>query len=720
MKQAFYNKEGVVPHQVGEPGCGKGSIKVYVEYSCISAGTEMAAVKNSKKSLIKRVMENREKYIPKAIELLKLRGIKAALKVTEGSMSRNFGSPLGYTAAGTVCEVGSNAEEFKIGQRVAIMGAGFANHAAVDSIPVNLAAPIPDNVSFEEASTVAVGCIAMQGVRRLEPVVGEKIVVMGLGILGLLAVQMLKSMGCYVIGIDLNPNRMALASELGCDEVVNGSQSNLLQTVMLITNGNGADGVLFTAATHSSVPMSNCFKMLRRKGRFVLVGVSGMEIDRADIYPKEIDFRISTSYGAGRYDENYESAGKDYPVELVRWTEKRNMIEYLNMISEQKINVRKMINGIYDIDDVKEAYNALNGKNPPLIVLIKYSDKDRQNKNRYENENNRKSKNPSAVGYAIIGAGSFARSMHLPNLSELPDKFYLKAVMSRTGSSAAMLADLYGAEYSTTDYEEILNDKDIELVMICTRHNDHAALAIKALKAGKAVFTEKPAAITYEQLDELIKTVNETGKPYMVGFNRRFSEFADELRRVTKGRTEPLNITYTMNAGYLPLNHWTHNFMSGGGRIVGEGCHIVDMITSVVGSTVKSITVNALRDDSGYYSPYDNICTTIFYEDGSVATMQYIANGCSGYPKETMRVYYDGSCIVMNDYKTLTCEGKPRKIKKINFKAPVKGHKEELKALYAAVKTDSKYPIPVEVIRQTTQITLDIREKTIKAASLTL
>ncbi len=718
MKQAFYNKEGVVPHDVPVPPCGRGLVKVDIAFSCISAGTEMAAVKNSKKSLIKRVMADRKKYIPKAIELLRGRGIRAAMKVVEGSVNRSFGTPLGYTAAGVVSEVGSGVSRFSVGQRVAVLGAGFANHAAVDCVPENLVAAVPDGVSLEEASTAAVGCIAMQGVRRLEPVFGEKIVVMGLGIMGILAVQMLRSMGCYVIGIDLSPKRMQAALELGCNVVLQGDSLLIVQDVMLRTGGFGADGVLFTAATHSNVPMANCFKMLRRKGRFILLGVSGMEIDRSDIYAKELDLKIATSYGAGRYDDEYETGGKDYPRAYVRWTENRNLQAYLAMIAEKKLNVGKLINAVYNISDVNDAYRALNEKDPPLILLLSYGDTDRETRICWENKNNRKARSNSAVSYAIIGAGSFARSMHLPNLSAMPDKFYLKAIMSRTGSAAAQLAELYGAEYSTTCYDEILNDPDIEMVMICTRHNVHADLSIRALRAGKAVFVEKPAAITFEQMRELEKAIEETKRPYMVGFNRRFSDFAVKMRKVLADRKTPLNVMYTMNAGYLPKNHWTHNLAFGGGRMVGEGCHILDMIGSVVGSEIERLSVNALRDDSGYYYADDNTTVNIVYKDGSIATMIYNANGSPSYPKETMRVYYGDACIVMSDYKTLKVTGGSMRAKHIKLSASDKGHKNELACLYKGIRSD-KSPIALQLIVETTMATLALRNRALDAASRT-
>lgn len=702
MKQAFVTRNGVIYENVQEPVLGTNRVLVDIKYSCISVGTEMGLVQTSKKPLVKRVMEDPKKLVPQAMNVLRSRGAKVLMKAVENATSRKN---VGYTASGVVRE--SSADGFVPGDRVAVFGIGYANHAAVDSVPVNMTALIPENVSFEEASTAAVGCIAMQGVRRLEPVQGETIVVMGLGLVGILAVQMLKGKGCRVIGIDLNTERMALAKKLGCDEVIHGSKGNAIKQVEILTNGNGADGVLFTAATHSNVPMSNCFKMLRRKGRFVLLGVSGMEINRADIYSKEIDFKIATSYGAGRYDSSYEEKGEDYPSEYVRWTEKRNMEEYLREISEGIINVKEMIQAVFPIEDVGQAYKNLEKPNAPIITLLKYNREETTSKIVLKPEASTPAKG-KIIRYAVVGAGNFVRSMHLPNLYQMKDKFYLRAVMSRTGASAAVLANIYGAEYYTNDYQDILNDPEIDMVLISTRHDLHAPMAIEAMKAGKAVFVEKPAAISAEQLTELQEVCEQTGVPYFVGFNRRFSDYLQTIRKATEKRDEPLHILYTMNAGLLPKDHWTHG-KTGGGRIVGEGCHIIDALTYVVGKRPVHFTIDALHDTDGFYSPHDNVSLTMYFEDHSVATMLYLSQGSPSLQKETMRVYWDNKSITLNDYCNIQSAGV--RIRNIKSGAPKKGHKQEMLAFREAILNGTKYPIALEDIWRTTMITLAIRDR---------
>lgn len=708
MKQAVLCKGSVIPRDVADPVLRSGGVLVKVEFSCISAGTEMSSVKNSEKNLLVRALE-KPAQAKNALNILRERGFSAMMNVVKGATGAAFGNVLGYSAAGTVIDVGANAKEFYVGQRVAIAGVGYASHAGYASVPKNLVIPVPDEVSLENAATVAIGSIALQGVRRLEPVPGEAVVVMGLGIIGQLAAQMLKASGCHVIGIDLNPERLQLARDTYGIDVLNGADSSAAAKVWMLTQGCGADGVVFTAATSSSEPMSNCFGMLRRKGRFVLVGVSGMNIKREDIYAKEIDFRIATSYGPGRYDSTYEEGGIDYPYEYVRWTEKRNMETYLAQIGVKNILVDQLINGIYPVEESTAAYQALKGKGNPLIVLLSYGNSHKAVAGEREDvvkaAGKALPKQTGAITYAIVGAGSFARSMHLPNLSTIPDKYHLKAIMNRTGVSAAALAAQYHAAYSTTNIERVLKDPDIQLVMVCTRHDMHALLAIQALRAGKDVFVEKPPALNEVQLGELIQTIKETGRAYLVGYNRRFSQYAKEIRRHTETRKGKLFIEYTMNAGYIPPEHWVHS-PEGGGRIIGEGCHIVDLLGYLVGCKATGVSVNHLLPQKGYYLPDDNLVATITYEDGSIATMNYIANGAAKYPKETMTAYFDGKTITMRDYMSLSAEG--LSVKGIKNSAPSKGQREEMVEFYQLLQSGCKYPIPLEEIEQTSRITFEV------------
>lgn len=713
MKQAVLSKGNVVPKDVPMPMIGSKNVLVKVMYSCISAGTEMNSVRNSRKSLLKLAFE-KPRQAKEGLKLLKNRGLSALLAAIKRATGASFGNALGYSAAGEVVAVGKDVSGFVMGQRVAIAGVGYANHAGYAQVPVNLVVPIPNGITYQEAAPVAVGSIAMQGVRVLNPRLGETIVVMGLGLIGLFAVQMLIAAGCTVIGIDINQERLTFAEKKYGIRTINSKKDDCLTASMILTGGLGVDGILFMAATTSSEPMSTGFKMLRQKGRFVLVGTSGMEINREDIYKKELEFKISCSYGPGRYDINYEEKGIDYPYTDVRWTEKRNMACFLSLIETGKIDVKSMIGSVYPVTDSEIAYQALSRPNAPLIVLLSYNDSHRKQIEDeadivFFNINKCSPKKKSAISYAVIGAGSFVRSMHLPNLVNHPDKYYLKAVMSRTGYSAASLAAQYGAEYATTNFDRILKDDEIELVLICTRHDLHAPMAIQALQAGKHVFVEKPSAVNQVQLRELLTVIRDSKKVYLTGYNRRFSKYLQEVKSKVERRKGSLFLEYTMNAGYLPKTHWVHS-SEGGGRIIGEGCHIIDLLGFLVGSRVDNVSISHLTHESGYYMSDDNVSVTIKYLDGSIAVMNYISNGSAKYPKETLRAYYDGKIITMIDYMSL--KGKNVYVKRLRSSSPDKGQKEEMLALYKFIRLGELYPIPLDEIEQTAHITFQITEAT--------
>jgi predicted dehydrogenase/threonine dehydrogenase-like Zn-dependent dehydrogenase len=719
MKQAVLSKGNVIPRDVPMPNNGHKSVLVKVEYTCISAGTEMNSVRNSQKNLLELALE-KPRQAKDGLIMLKERGITALSGAIKRATGASFGNALGYSGSGEIVSIGSGITGFAIGQRVAVAGVGYANHAGYASVPINLVIPIPDKVTLPEAAPIAVGSIAMQGVRVLAPKPDETIIVMGMGLIGLLTVQMLIVAGCRVIGIDINGKRLAFAQKNYGIEIINSTIDNAETACMILTQGRGADGVLFTAATTSSKPMSDCFKILRRKGRFVLVGSSGMKINREDIYKKELEFKISCSYGPGRYDSNYEEGGIDYPYSQVRWTEKRNMSYFLSLIEADKLDIKSMIGGIFPVEDSAQAYKLLERPDAPLITLLSYADSHENISDSTDtvffNRNKHIKKTKTAISYGVIGAGSFVRSMHLPNLAKYPDKYYLKAVMSRTGYSAASVAAQFNAEYATTNLERILNDDEIELVVICTRHDLHASIAIKALQAGKHVFVEKPSAINKNQLDELLAVIKKSGKAYLTGYNRRFSKYIREVACKVKHRKGTLLLEYTMNAGYIPKDHWVHS-LEGGGRIVGEGCHIVDLLGFIAGFDVDSISVSHLFHKSDYYTSDDNVSVIIKYSDNSIAIMNYIANGSSKYPKETLRAYYDGKIITMSDYMSLKGEGV--RVKRLRSSAPQKGQEEEMLNFYEHIKKGSLYPISLDEIKQTAYVTFQIKEAAKNAYSRT-
>lgn len=694
MKQVLVKKGKILAENIAAPKVQKDWVLVKTSYSCISAGTEMSSVKSSGSSLFQMAKEHPE-YVKMGLEMLANKGVKATWDTVMGNNS--LGSALGYSASGIVVESGT--KEFAKGDRVACMGAGYANHAGYIAVPKNLVVRIPEAVSMEDASTAALGCIAMQGVRRAEVQLGEYVVICGMGILGQLACRFAVLSGATVIVTDVDERRLQIAQSGGASYTINVKKDDVVKRVMDITGNHGADKVILTAATDSNELISQGFKMCRKRGTVVLVGVAGMNLKREDMYAKELEFKIATSYGPGRYDENYEAGGIDYPYGFVRFTEQRNLESYLRLLAEKRIELATIIEGIYPVEDAEKAYDDLkNADNKPLILLLKYNEGEIDNKVVV----NREYKMPEGViKVAICGVGGFAKGMHLPNLEKMKDKYSIYAIQTRTGTNAQAVAKQYGAKYATTDYDEILNDPNVDMVMICTRHNLHAEMTIKALKAGKAVFVEKPMALTVEETQQVMETIQETGMPYMVGFNRRFSKYAREVKNHIEKRQNPLMIYYRMNAGFLPKEHWTQG-PEGGGRIIGEGCHIIDLFNYFTDSKAESVSINQITPHNDKVMGEDNCVITIKYEDGSVCTLLYTGQGNSGISKEYCEIYCDGTVITIDDYKEINGYG--TKVQNLKSAVSEKGQKEELEEFYKFIKNGKKYPIELWQLEQTSQI----------------
>lgn len=709
MIQAIIKKGHVFGEEVPAPLVSNGSVLIKVVSSCISAGTEIASVKTSSKSVIKKALEQPEN-VRKVINMAKSDGIAKAYRRVKGKL--DGGQPTGYSLSGVVIGVGEGVTEFKAGDRVAAAGAGVANHAEYVDVPVNLATNMPDNLGFCEASTVALGSIAMQGVRRAGLKLGEFAVVVGTGILGLLSVQMLRVSGVRVAAVDLKDERLQIASECGAEVLINPAIDEAVKKITNWSNGFGADAVIFTAATESSESLSHSFQMCRKKGRVVLVGVSGMNIKREDMYSKELDLLMSTSYGPGRYDKNYEENGLDYPYAYVRWTEKRNMSEYLRLLSQNLIKIDKLISAVYPIEKVTEAFQSLTSSdNRPLLVILDYGEAEYQKLLEYEKHDRKVviNNNPlrkDIINIALIGAGNFALAVHLPNIQLLSDKYRLYAVMNQTGHKGKVVAQQYGANYVTSNYDHILNDANVDLVMVTTRHDSHAELTLKALRAKKNVFVEKPLVVKQQQLEKLEQFFDSSGNApvLMVGFNRRFSKYARKIKKHTDNRVNPLFIHYRMNAGHISPDHWVHK---NGGRIVGEACHIIDLMTFLTGCKIRSISYEEMTPQTQHFSNHDNKSIILKYEDGSVATIDYFAVGNRTFSKEYMEVHFDEKTIVMEDYRLL--RGYGIKINEISRRTSEKGHIQELARLHETLSgKNPKWPIELWDMIQTTQLTLSL------------
>lgn len=706
MKQVFIKNGAAVVEDVPAPNAAAGEVLVRVVNSCISVGTEMSGLQATSEPVWKRAARRPDKVLS-AIKMLLTRGVDETVNIVRGQISA--GSVIGYSAAGTVIGLGAGVEDIDIGERVACAGAQAAHHAEVIRVPRNLVARIPAAVSIEDAATMTLGAIALQGIRRAEPTLGETLVVVGLGLIGQLTAQMLKANGCRVIGIDLDPRRVELAKSAGLDIGLSPSAEPPIAEIMKLTNGVGADGAIVTAAAKSPEPLALACKFCRRKGRVVLVGDVPIQIDRADIYRNELDFRISTSYGPGRYDRRYEEEGLEYPIGYVRWTENRNMQAYLALIATGEVTPAKFVDATYSIDDAAKAYESLRpdpaGGARPLSVLLAYP-------RRADEAAVLSRRSPAmhatpvaagAIRVGVAGAGAFVRAVHLPNMAALPDRFHVRAVMSRTAHTAHNVANNQRADYATTDFDELVNDKDIDLVLIGSRHDSHGEYAVRALEAGKHVFVEKPLTLDAADLDRIKRFYGDdpSGKPLLLtGFNRRFSPAATAILAALRDRKGPTVVNYRMNAGHIPLDHWVHG-PEGGGRNLGEACHIYDLFNALTGAHAVSTSAVSIAPVEGRYARNDNFVTTIRYDDGSVCSLTYTALGNNQWPKEQMDVYCDGVVYALDDYKTLTVKGREG----LDWSGMQdKGHARELAALGEALASGGAWPIPLWQQVQATEI----------------
>ena len=706
MRQVLLKRGGVVVAEVPAPNVRAKNILVAVEYSCISVGTELAGITAMAAPLYKRALKHPEKMM-RALEMVRDQGVGRTVKRIRGMLSA--GSPTGYSAAGRVIEVGSEVEGFRVGDRVACGGSGIANHAEVIDVPVNLAVRVPDDLSMNLAATVTLGAIALQGVRRAAPTLGETVVVIGLGILGQITAQLLGANGARVVGVDLSSRRIALAKENGLDQGIDPGHEDHIAAILRLTNGVGADAVVITAATSENGVIRDAMRACRKKGRVVLVGDVGLNLRREDFYQKELDFFISTSYGPGRYDPYYEEEGQDYPLPYVRWTENRNMEAYLRLLADGRIDLRNLAHEAYDVKRADEAYEklAIDGEKPLLMLLHYPSAPDAELVRKVVLRSG--AIKGDRIQVALVGAGGFAQGMHLPNLVTLRADYQVRAIMSRTGTTARAVAEQYEAAYATTDFSAVLDDPDVDLVIIATRHNLHGSMVLQALRAGKHVFVEKPLAINPDELDAIEDFFAgcQDAPVLMTGFNRRFSAPIVAAKNLLKDRSGPVMINYRMNAGYLPKEHWVHGD-EGGGRNIGEACHIYDLFNYMTGAIVSNVRVDAIGGASGQWRRADNFVATLTYDDHSVCSLMYTAMGHSGYPKERLDVFGDGKVISLDDYRSLAVAG--ARGADWRSQIPEKGQLDEFKSLAACLRKNQPWPISLEEQLSATRISYQVEE----------
>lgn len=716
MKQILLQQGHVTVAEVPAPQVEPGAVLVRTAASCISVGTELSGVKASNLPLWKRALR-RPDQVRRVIEMVRSQGLARTQELVRSQLTQAH--PMGYSLSGIVVGVGAGIDDIFPGDRVACAGSQAAYHAEVVSVPRNLVVPVPEGVGDEEAATVALGAIALHGIRRAEPTVGETFVVVGLGILGQLTARLLKASAVQTIGADLNADRIAQARDNGLDLAIDGGGAEAEQQVARLTGGFGADAVIVTAATASEELLGAALRMCRRKGRVVLVGDVPISFDRADIYAKEIDFRISTSYGPGRYDRNYEEGGLDYPVGYVRWTEGRNMDAYLGLLASGAVRIGDLIATRYPIADAPAAYATLQveGVAKPLSVILTYPQAtDAAPSHRIATPALRTAQK-GAVRIAMVGAGGFAKTTLLPIMKSDGARFDLHCVCTRQGHTATAAAKQFAAKYATTDYAGVLADADVDAVMIATRHHRHAAMVLQALRAGKHVFAEKPLCLNRDELNEIAAFygADADGKPLlMTGFNRRFSRYATAIGQATAQRSNPMIVNYRVNAGYQPLDSWVHG-PEGGGRNIGEACHFYDLFVMLASERATSIDAQAIRPRTRYYARTDNFVATVGFADGSVANLTYTALGAPDFPKEQFEVFADGRVYSVDDFKRLSVAGTSRP--KLSTASPDKGHREELTAFADAVRNGGAWPIPLWQQIEAMRIAFEVESRIVPSGS---
>lgn len=683
--QSFKTGETIL-EDIPAPLIRYGSVLIRTSRSLVSLGTERMLVEFGKSNLISKARQQPDK-VKQVLDKIKTDGLLPTMEAVFNKLEQPL--PLGYCNVGTVIAVGEGVADFKVGDRVASNG----HHAEYVCIPQNLAVHIPENVSDDEATFTVIGSIGLQGLRLANPTMGETFVVIGLGLIGLLTAQLLKANGCNVIGVDFDETKLSLANEFGITSF-NPREGDVVKFVASCTNNLGADGVIITASAKGNDIISQTAKMSRKRGRIILVGVIGLDLSRSDFYEKELTFQVSCSYGPGRYDENYEQKGIDYPLPFVRWTEKRNFETVLQAISNSTINVKKLVTELVPLTDFHKIYNNISSSKS-IASILTYST-ERLDFPAHSIKLNTHSFEKSQGVIGVIGAGNFTKMTMLPAIKSTEASF--KYIASSGGVSGTSLAKKYNFSFSTTDYKDILKDEEVDLVLITTRHDQHASLVVESLRNNKNVFVEKPLAINNGQLNEIIDAYKDSsGKTLTVGFNRRFSPHSIKVKSLLDN--SPMNVIATMNAGAIPANSWIHDMNIGGGRIIGEACHFIDLITFFTGCKVVSVCMNTMG-----INPNENTDTSTIllkFENGSTGTINYFANGSKEYPKERIEIYSQERTAVIDNFRLTTGFGF-KNFKKLRTSLD-KGHKNQFELLLKQVKLGGSALIPFDEIINTTE-----------------
>lgn len=690
------------------PSLQRGQVLIRTRCTLISAGTERMLVDFGRASMIDKARQQPDK-VKMILDKVRTDGLMAAIDAVRSKLDQPLA--LGYCNVGTVIEVGESATQFRPGDRVVSNG----SHAGVVSVPKNLCAHIPDNVEDESAVFSVLGAIGLQGLRLAQPTLGETVVVTGLGLIGLMTVQMLRAHGCRVMGIDYDPQRLEMARQFGAYAVDASAGDDLVMCAVDFSRGRGVDAIIITASTESSEPVSQAAKMCRKRGRIVLVGVTGLKLSRQNFYEKEITFQVSCSYGPGRYDASYEQKGQDYPVGFVRWTEQRNFEAVLDLMASNALNVTSLITHRFPAERAEEAYSVLTGDEPSLGIVLEYPEaaSNRETSSRTVVLDGTKSFAAGAkpvVG--CIGAGNYGGRKLIPALAKAGAN--LHTIVTTNGLNAVHYGKKFGFANASTNTAEVFGQKEINTLVIATRHDSHARLAAEALRSGRHVYVEKPLALSHQELAEVEIAYAESATRgvapnILVGFNRRFSPHVQRMREVLQGRKGPKSLTLLMNAGAVSADHWTQDPLVGGGRILGEACHFIDLARFLVGARIVGTSAGAMRGGRAAAPSLDTAQIALEFDDGSIASIQYYANGHRSFPKERIEVFASGWILQLENFRVLRGFGCPG-FRSFRTWRQDKGHTACVQAFLRAIESGGPSPIPAEEIFEVSRVAIDVAE----------
>ena len=688
------------------PTARRGQLLIRTSRTLVSVGTERMLVEFGKAGWIEKARQQPDK-VRMVLDKIKTDGLMPTLEAVFNKLDQPL--PLGYCNVGSVMQAGGGVSGFEVGDRVVSNG----KHAEAVSVPINLCAKVPPQVSDEEAAFTVLGAIALQGIRLVQPTLGETVVVTGLGLIGLVTVQLLRAHGCRVLGLDFDPAKLELAKQFGAEVVNLGAGADPVAAAQAFSRGRGVDAVIVTASTKSNEPMHQAALMCRKRGRIVLVGVTGLELSRADFFEKELTFQVSCSYGPGRYDPSYEEKGNDYPVGFVRWTEQRNFEAVLDMMADGRLNVKPLISHRFSVTEAEQAYELVGGSAPSLGILLEYPTAAEKPEATLRQSTVKLPAAPGApttgaASIAFVGSGNYATAVLIPAFKDAGAR--LKVVASSGGVTGVHAGRKFGFESTTTDTDGVFTDPDVQAIVLSTRHDTHADMACKALRAGKHVFVEKPLALKHEELGQIEQAIaegtrNGRAPMVMVGFNRRFATQVQKVKSLLKGVTGPKSFIMTVNAGAIPAEHWTQDREVGGGRIVGEACHFIDLLRFLAGSAITGHRVSVMDTKTR-----DTVSIELSFADGSIGTVHYFANGCKAFPKERLEVFAAGRVLQLDNFRKLTGFAWPG-FTKMNLWKQDKGQKACASAFVQAVASGGASPIPFEELLEVARVTIDAADQ---------